>query len=955
MGVLVFRKRVGLWTAVALAAVAQEPPQMPMQARFEDGANYRWLNKPVAESRLLDSMESLSNWKFGGAVDVSLTETRAQDGSHSLRMRGLPRAGGSEWDGISVTRTFAGEDWSRYNRISVWVYPDMAGAPAISFSMTLHNDGAHKLPDRYNEGRHESIILKNHAWNRVVWEIAPLDRDKITALDLGYSQPKRIPDPGDRTLLDIDKLELERVDADYVEGWSVAPGRIAFSHSGYTAGAPKSAVASDLKASEFRIVRQDTGEVALTKPVRRTKTDLGEFQVLDFSELREPGEYAIQAGGAVTRSFRIGDDAWRSSIWKAINFLYSERCGMEIPGIHGKCHQDCYSKHGDLRIVVNGGWHDAGDLTATGHIPGISYSLFALAERLERQGQDAALSKRLIEEAKWGLDWVLKTRFGDGFRTSGQLISVWTDGIMGDADDRSGEARNDPEFHFRDCATEAIAYRVLQHSDPELAARSLEIAREDWDYGVKGLESAAPFTPVYGAVDELQRTSIGLLATVDLYQATGEKRYAEKAYELARMVMASQQRSLPEWKIPLTGFFYTSPARQNLFQRFHIGEEQAPIVAMVRMCEAFPDHAEWMKWYSAAVLHSEYYLKRAAQVNAPYDVLPAAVYRESDAKLIPEQQNWTPLRAADREAFVEQVRRGIPLGGEYFLRRMPVWFDFRGNFSVLLSQTKALAAAAQLRGDLDAADLAQRQAQWVVGRNPFAASTMYGEGYDWAPLYTVRSGHMVGALPVGIQSRGFADAPYWPTQICWTYKEVWVHPVGRWLWLMQDLAGPALVEGLVKPATHEPLEFREKSTGQVTTVAADFVGGTFRTLLPEGRYTVTQGDRHTSLTVLPGGSYRVDLRPGEAFDFQATAESAPNGAVTIRISAEGSGRHRFTIRTENLALDGAERVIELAPGKPATLAWSGSVASRDTPSVAVVVPDGSLVQRRELTGVPAAR
>jgi hypothetical protein len=159
----------------------------------------------------------------------------------------------------------------------------------------------------------------------------------------------------------------------------------------------------------------------------------------------------------------------------------------------------------------------------------------------------------------------------------------------------------------------------------------------------------------------------------------------------------------------------------------------------------------------------------------------------------------------------------------------------------------------------------------------------------------------------------------------------------------------------VKPATHEPLEFREKSTGQVTTVAADFVGGTFRTLLPEGRYTVTQGDRHTSLTVLPGGSYRVDLRPGEAFDFQATAESAPNGAVTIRISAEGSGRHRFTIRTENLALDGAERVIELAPGKPATLAWSGSVASRDTPSVAVVVPDGSLVQRRELTGVPAAR
>jgi hypothetical protein len=421
------------------------------------------------------------------------------------------------------------------------------------------------------------------------------------------------------------------------------------------------------------------------------------------------------------------------------------------------------------------------------------------------------------------------------------------------------------------------------------------------------------------------------------------------------MVMASQQRSLPDWKIPLTGFFYTSPARQNLCQRFHVGDEQAPIVAMVRTCEAFPDHPEWMKWYTVAVLHSEYYLKPASRVNAPYDVLPAAVYRESDSKLIPEQQNWTLLRAADREAFVEQVRRGIPLGGEYYLRRMPVWFDFRGNYSVPLSQTKALAAAAQLRGDLDAADLAQQQAQWVVGRNPFAASTMYGEGYDWAPLYTVRSGHMVGALPVGIESRGFADAPYWPTQICWTYKEVWVHPVGRWLWLMQDLAGPALVEVLVKPATHEPLEFREQSTGQVTAVPADFVQGTFRALLPEGRYTVTQGDRRTNLTLLPGASYRVDLRPGEVFDFKATAESGPNGAITIRVSAEGSGRHRFAIRTENLALDRPERVLELEPGKPATVAWRGSVTSRDTPWVAVVVPDGSLGQRRELTGALAVR
>jgi hypothetical protein len=236
-------------------------------------------------------------------------------------------------------RKFPGEDWSGFNRISLWVYPDVVGAPAIYCSIILHNDGAHKLPDRY-EGRHESIILKNHRWNQIVWEIAPLDRDRVTAIDFAYSLPKKFPEPGDRTILDIDRLELQSVVADHVESWDVASGKIAFSHSGYTTGASKSAIASDLAAREFSVVGQQTGQVVLTKPVEPTTTPLGKYQTLDFSEVREPGIYAIKAGDMLTRSFRIGDDAWNSSIWKAINFMYSERCGTEVPGIHGRYHQD---------------------------------------------------------------------------------------------------------------------------------------------------------------------------------------------------------------------------------------------------------------------------------------------------------------------------------------------------------------------------------------------------------------------------------------------------------------------------------------------------------------------------------------------------------------------------------------------------------------------------------------
>src|SRR6266567_2950479 len=390
----------------AFLTAQQVGPQMPMQAKYEDGAEFRWLNKKVLDSRVLDSMEDLSAWTFAGAGEMSLTDVHPKDGRHSLRIRSTANIaqveGGGEWEDLVATRKFPGEDWSRYNRISLWVYPDVVGAPAISCSLVLHNDGAHKLPDPYNEGRHESITLKNHVWNHVVWEIAPLDRDRVSALDFAYMLPKKLPEPGDQTILDIDQLELQSVVADHVEGWDVAPGKIAFSHSGYTTGSSKSAIASDLSTHEFSVVDQQTGRIVLTKPVEQTGTPLGNYQVLDFSAIREPGTYVIKAGDMLTRSFRIGDDAWLDSIWKSINFMYSERCGTEIPGIHGRCHQDIYTVHDDKRIVVNGGYHDAGDLSATGNTPGMVYALLSLADSLKRQGGDPVLSDRLLEEARWG-------------------------------------------------------------------------------------------------------------------------------------------------------------------------------------------------------------------------------------------------------------------------------------------------------------------------------------------------------------------------------------------------------------------------------------------------------------------------------------------------------------------------------------------------------------------------
>ena len=69
----------------------------------------------------------------------------------------------------------------------------------------------------------------------------------------------------------------------------------------------------------------------------------------------------------------------------------------------------------------------------------------------------------------------------------------------------------------------------------------------------------------------------------------------------------------------------------------------------------------------------------------------------------------------------------------------------------------------------------------MLGKNPFARSDMYGEGYGFQPLYTPYSPDMVGAIPVGIQSKGTQDAPFLPSDNRPTFNEVWIHSSARFL------------------------------------------------------------------------------------------------------------------------------------------------------------------------------
>lgn len=933
---------------LALSYLGFAQTRAPMRVDYSEAASTRWAGKPVIESRLLDDMETPSTWVLRGKGEMTFTRERVRDGVQSLRLRaraaGEGKTGGGRLYGYAAAaRRFDGEDWSRFNRISFWVYPDLPGWRTVPLVVVLENSGARKLPGAgFRDGVHY-LILENHKWNRVVWEIAELPRDKVTAVLIQYTMNGYQPGESETVTYDIDRLELERVEADHFEGWSVAPGRISFSHTGYALGAAKSAIASGLTARNFDLVDHATGEVVVSKPVEKIASPIGEFQVMDFSEVRRPGVYRVRAGGAGTRPFRIDADVWRGTIRKAVNFFYAERCGFEIPGSHDACHRDWQAEHAGRRIVVNGGWHDAGDLSqGPVNTSEAVYAMLSLAERLERQQADPELVGELLAEARWGLDWVLKTRFGDGYRARFSGMSVWTNGILGDFDDAVEPASNAPYENLLCAAAEALAARVLARQDALLAARSLKAAREDWQAALAAIESPERDHP--GARGgRIDLVAAAAFASLDLYEATGEATYAAKAVEMGGQLMQMQERRFPPgWTVPLAGFFYASAARDRLLHYPHRGHEQMPVEALARLATLFPEHKDWMKWYSAVALHSEYYLKAMARFTQPYGMLPASVYSEEEHLQQPAEQ---------RESYRKQVLNGFPVGKGYRLRAFPVWFRLRGNHGTVLSQTKALSAAAHLRGRLDLAGLAERQLEWVVGRNPFVQSTMTGEGYDYAPFYAYASGDMVGALPVGIKTDEDRDVPFWPVSNCYTYKEIWVHPVARWIYVMRDLAGPALVRGQVDAGHKGPVVFRDRKSGHEVQTDPDSATGTFQLRLPEGDYRVRCGGQERSLTALPAGTYTVDLCARAALDWSLSKEDGPGGRVILRAALKGAGAHRFAVRTENLTVDRPVRDVTLTPKTAQQLVWRGKVADAATPWFAVIVPDGEMAQRREVTGV----
>ncbi|HWQ93329.1 MAG TPA: glycoside hydrolase family 9 protein [Clostridia bacterium] len=228
--------------------------------------------------------------------------------------------------------------------------------------------------------------------------------------------------------------------------------------------------------AEFSVLSGTDGAVLLRGRVQPvTSPGWGQFEYfaeLDFSKLQKPGPCLITCGEATSLPFEIGSGPVRE-LPALLGFMRQQRCGYN-PWLDAVCHPyDSRTAYGPLTngtyLDARGGWHDAADQLKYLLTSGNATAQMLLAYQLggERGSTPAhqldafnALGQPgangipdLLDEARWGLEWMLK------------LHPAPDQFYHQVADDRDHIGRRLPQNEVADYGWGKGSYRVVYFAD----------------------------------------------------------------------------------------------------------------------------------------------------------------------------------------------------------------------------------------------------------------------------------------------------------------------------------------------------------------------------------------------------------------------------------------------------------------------------------------------------------
>lgn len=472
---------------------------------------------------------------------------------------------------------------------------------------------------------------------------------------------------------------------------------------GYLPGEHKSGILFSHGAvrEPFDLVDEGSGNTVKTlKAIRVERKGWGAFEYyyeVDFSQQEGPGRFYLEGrrSGVRSQSFTISGNAYDLQQEKLLGFMRQQRCGYN-PFLDMVCHRrDGRSAFGPVPdstfVDVSGGWHDAGDQLkylitgsyATAHML-LAYELYPdrFGDLYNALGQPGANGiPDVLDEARWGLDWILKMH-----PAPGQLIHQV-------ADDRDHRGWKMPDQDPSDYGWGKNSYRVAYFATGEPQGLNIYKSEATGIANLAGRSAAAM-----------------ALASRIWTEALDDPAFGERCLEAARSLyrMGKGKEGFQQ------GNSYGAPYR---YGEVTWADDMEWGAAELFKCTGEPVYLEdarryallagtdnWMPWDTAA--HYQYY----PFINVGHFVLHGLV--EDGLKSVLEGYYRSGIENCMERAARNPYSIGVPF----------IWC----SNNLLTSLITQVILYEKMTGDHTYDEFMVEQRDWLFGRNPWATSMFTG-------------------------------------------------------------------------------------------------------------------------------------------------------------------------------------------------------------------------------------
>ncbi|WP_346858985.1 glycoside hydrolase family 9 protein [uncultured Draconibacterium sp.] len=327
----------------------------------------------------------------------------------------------------------------------------------------------------------------------------------------------------------------------------------------------------EITESSFTVHNALSNEVVFTGKTRNTDAQNWGMKTayrLNFSGMEQEGGYYIKIANTRSPNFRINSDVYEGTADFILNYLRQQRCGYN-PYLKDSCHLhdgiivDHPSKTSE-KINVTGGWHDASDYLqySTTSVNTVFQMMFAYQNHPEIYGDTHKANggtgangiPDILDEIKWGLDWMLKMnpapnemynqiaddRDHAGFRLPNKDSVDYGYGKYRPVYFVTGKPQGLAKFKNQSTGVSSIAGKfasgfalgsqLFNKLDPAFSTQLKRKAHDAWEFALSDTgfcQTACNVSPYF--YEEKNYTDDLELAAAQMYLLTSENRFLDEA------------------------------------------------------------------------------------------------------------------------------------------------------------------------------------------------------------------------------------------------------------------------------------------------------------------------------------------------------------------------------------------------------------------------------------------